>query len=121
MQTGVYLFQHKFDIKKKYIGKSMALYSDLTRLFSGLYDKPDEKMTALERELRYGTPDAKDWNVRVWGTPPDKTYLEQAKLIIQHRTLVPSGLNEEVSFVSRKDFNAFCEWYTEFRRKKRAQ
>ena len=93
------------------------LFDDLTKLFSCLYDKPDEKMSSLELELRYGSPDASQWNVRAWSHPADKIYLEQAKLIIQHRTLQPCGLNTEVNFFSRKDFNSFCEWYTDHRLK----
>ena len=118
LRCGVYFFQHKLDENKKYVAKSLTLYDDLTRLFTGLYDKPDEKMNALELELRYKSPDAKSWNVRAWSAQtPEAADLELTKRTTQHRTLQPSGLNEEIAFVSRAHFNSFCEWYTEHRMK----
>ena len=118
LRCGIYFFQHKWDDNKKYVAKSLTLSDDLTRLFNHLYNKPDEKMNALELELRYCSPDAESWNVLTWSAEtPEAADLECTKRIVQHRTLQPSGLNEEVAFVSRAHFNSFCEWYTEHRMK----
>ena len=39
LRYGVYFFQHKYDDHLQYVGKSLSLSDDLTRLFSCLYDK----------------------------------------------------------------------------------
>lgn len=115
LTSGVYLFQHKFEKDKRFVGKSMQLFNHLTKLFSGLYEKLDEDMDSFERILRYSLPDAKDWNVRVWAAHPEKVDLEMSKGIIQFQTLQPLGLNTRISFTTKNDFYTFCEWYTEFK------
>lgn len=115
MMCGVFYFQHKFEPTKHYVGSSLKLFHHLVSLFERLYEKKEDNLNNLERELRFNTPDASDWNVCVWICHADDLSLEVSKHIIEHETLPPKGLNESLEFVSRKHFHAFCEWYTEYR------
>lgn len=117
MMCGVYYFQHKFQPTKQYVGSSLKLFLELVTLFERLYEKKEDKLNSLERELRFNSPDASEWNVSVWTCHADNLSLELSKLIIQQRALSPNGLNESLDFVSRMHFNSFCEWYTEYRLK----
>ena len=119
--SGLFFFQHKFERQKQYIGKSLSLYNDLTLLFSRLYEKPTENLNSLEKELRFYSSDAKDWNVRMWQYPPDILDLECAIMIVQQRCLYPYGLNKELVISSKKDWTTFCEWYTEHRQKQKTK
>ena len=118
MSSAIYYFQHKYEETKHYVGKSNAAHTDLVTLFSRLYEKSEEKLNTLERELRFNSPDAKDWNVSIWACHFDNLDLEETKLIVQQRSLYPEGLNEQLNFTSRRHFNLFCEWYTDYRLKK---
>ena len=117
MTVGVYYFQHKFKDKKQYIGQSLNLHSDLVSLFSRLYEKKEDHLNNLEKELRYNSPDADNWNVSVWTCHHENLAFLHTKLVVQQRTLPPNGLNECIEFNSRKHFHLFCEWYTEYRLK----
>ena len=117
MHCAVYYFQHKYDPSKHFVGKSLELYDDLTRLFSRLYEKPIEQLNSLEKELRFNSSKSEQWNVRAWTHSKEELDYEFCKLIVQRKSLQPSGLNEELKFISRKDFTKFCEWYTEQRHK----
>lgn len=117
LTSAVYYFQHKFDRTKHFVGKSLQIYSELTQLFSRLYEKSAENLNPLEKELRYHSSDAQQWNFRMWQYSPTELELECAKLIIKQRCLQPHGLNSELRLVSKDDFTKFCIWYTEERRK----
>lgn len=118
MTSAVYYFQHKYDLKKDYVGRSLQLYNELTQMFVRLYEKPPNQLTPLEEELRYNSPDASSWNVRAWSHPPTALQLESAKLIVRQNSLQPYGMNKELNFECKEEFQKFCMWYTEERQKK---
>lgn len=115
LHSGIFVFQCKEPPQMAYVGKSKALRTDLTELIRGLTEKNDTSFNTLEEELRFHYPYAKQWNVRAWEYPVDQTNLEQAKLIIKLRSLKPCGLNTELEWFSREEFDAFCQWYTQYR------
>ena len=115
MTSGIYFFQHKFKRMKRYLGQSLNIHDDLVSLFVRLYEKKEDNLNNLERELRYSSPDANDWNISIFPFHPEQLCLELTKMIAAQRTLPPNGLNECLEFSSRQHFNLFCEWYTEYR------
>ena len=118
MKSATYYFQHKFDHKAHYIGKSHEVLSDLTRLILRLYEKPEDKLNVLEKEMKYKYPDANEWNVRVWACNSQQLDYEWARNIIRCDSLQPRGLNELFVLHSESEWTNFCQWYTEFRKKK---
>ena len=120
MKSAVYYFQHKFDIKAHYVGKSTDVLSDLTRLILRLYEKPESKLNVLEKEMKYNYSNANEWNVRVWGCHIQQLDYEWARNIIRCDSLRPRGLNEVFVLHSESDWTNFCQWYTDFMKKKKA-
>ena len=43
---GVYLFIHKTELHKKYVGKSHNLCQDMVHLFHRLFEKPESELVA---------------------------------------------------------------------------
>ena len=112
-------FCYRSDRKKKYVGTSYSLYVDLVQLFHRLYEKPDDRLSPIERELKYSHPDADQWFVTVQLVMnPDILPLEEAKAIVSLRMLVPEGLNSELSFQTREHWYEFSAWYKEFRKER---
>ena len=46
-KCGVYLFIHKTELHKKYVGKSRNLCQDMVHLFHRLFEKPESKWRVL--------------------------------------------------------------------------
>ena len=49
-KCGVYLFIHKTELHKKYMGKSHNLCQDMVHLFYRLFEKPESKLVACVDE-----------------------------------------------------------------------
>ena len=47
-KCGVYLFIHKTELHKKYVGKSRNLCQDMVHLFHRLFEKPESELVAEE-------------------------------------------------------------------------
>ena len=45
-KCGVYLFIHKTELHKKYVGKSRNLCQDMVHLFHRLFEKPESELVA---------------------------------------------------------------------------
>ncbi len=117
--TGVYIFTHKYQTTKRYVGKSRTCYHDLVQMFHRLYEKKEDKLSMLEKELKYNSPDAEQWSFRIYSVGnPDAVEAEANKRILLHNTLVPLGLNCSVRFTSRESFNLFAEMYASVMREK---
>ncbi len=112
--TGIYMFVHKRSPTKKYVAKSRTAYHDLVQMFHRLYDKKDERLTTLEREIRYNSPDAADWMFRIYAlSSADLLEAEANKRILENNTLHPSGMNTELKFSSKESFFKFAEDYAQ--------
>lgn len=117
--TGVYIFTHKYQTTKRYVGKSRTSYHDLVQMFHRLYEKKEEKLNLLEKELKYNSPDADQWSFRIYSVNnPDQVEPEANKRILLHNTLHPMGLNINVRFTSRESFDLFAEMYAKVMREK---
>ncbi len=116
--SGVYLFQHKYIPNIQYLTSSLTLHKDMIGLLNNLYEKKEENLNNLEKELRFNSPNADQWNVSFWKCHHEKLSFVLSKLIVRLRTLPPTGINERLEFTSRKHFYSFCEWYTEYRQGK---
>lgn len=115
LRQGVYIFIHVSDPTLKYVSKSNSLYQDLIALIHRLFEKPDNKLSPLEVELKYSCPDASEWYVRVLPVVnPDLVDIEETKMMVQHRSVWPEGLNRELTFYSKNHFYAFAEWYARY-------
>ena len=112
MTTGIYIFLHKHQKTKKYVGKSRAIYHDLVQMFHRLYQKKENKLNPLEKEIKFNSPDADQWYFRMYSVgSPDLLEVEANKRILEYNTLHPSGLNTEVRFTSKESFHLFAESY----------
>ena len=115
LHSGIYVFQCREPPQVAYVGRSKAMRTDLTALIRGLIEKNDTSFVEVEEALRFRYATASQWNLRAWEFPVSQICLEQAKLIVQLRSLTPFGLNEKLEWFSRQEFDAFCEWYTHHR------
>ena len=117
--TGVYIFIHKYQRTKRYVGKSRTAYHDLVQMFHRLFEKKESKLNALEREIKYNSPDAEQWSFRIYSAGnSDSIEAEANKNILTNNTLHPSGLNAEVKFTSKESFYRFAETYARIQRDK---
>lgn len=113
---GTYFFQHKWELGLKYAMYSHDVHAELIQLFQNLYEKPPETLNPLEAVIRYHQPDASVWSIRTWRVNnPEELGVEMTKLVIQHRTLQPCGLNTSVKFSSQKEWESFCVQYSKQR------
>ena len=117
--AALYLFLHKSDEKKRYIGKSRNCYHELVQMFHRLFEKPESKLSPIELEIKYFNPDADNWHFRLYPVPfPDNLEAELSYKIIHHGTLHPNGLNPEIKFTSKEQFYAFAESYVKLIRER---
>lgn len=116
---GVYYFVHREHKAKGYTGKSHNAFYDLVQMFHSLYDKPEEKLNPLEEELKYNLPDASGWFIRLIsvGNAASLKCMESWSIVLHH-TLQPEGLNPNLSFLSREQFDEFAEMYAKKLREK---
>ena len=117
--TGIYIFTHKHQRTKRYVGKSRTAYHDLVQMFHRLYEKKENKLSVLERELKFNSPDAEQWTFRIYSvSSADLLESEANKRILQNNTLHPNGMNTEIRFCSKESFYLFAETYAKMMREK---
>lgn len=117
--TGVYIFIHKHQRTKRYVGKSRTVYHDLVQMFHRLFEKKENKLNALEREMKHNSPDADQWSFRVYSASnSDFIEADANRNILINNTLHPSGLNSEVRFTTKESFYKFAESYARIQRDK---
>ena len=63
-KCGVYIFIHKNEEHLRYVGKSRNAYQEIVQLFNRLFEKPENKLSPIEMELKYNYPDADSWHFR---------------------------------------------------------
>ena len=115
--TGVYIFTHKHLQSKKYVAMSRTAYYDLIQMFHRLYDIKDERLNALEWEMKYNSPNASQWMVRIYSVSNAQMLEVEGNLvIISNNALQPAGLNKEVKFTSKDSFYSFAEVYAKKQR-----
>lgn len=115
--TGVYIFIHKHQRTKRYVGKSRTAYHDLVQMFHRLFEKKEDKLSALEKEMKYNSPDADQWSFRIYSANnSDFIEADANKIILTNNTLQPSGLNSEVRFSTKESFYKFAESYAKTQR-----
>ena len=88
-------------------------------MFHRLFEKKEDKLSALEKELKYNSPDAEQWTFRIYSVSnPDSMEAEANKRILINNTLHPSGLNTEVKFTTKESFYQFAEEYSKVMRER---
>ena len=109
----------RYDETKHHVTTSYSLYVDLVQFFHRLYEKEDDQLSEIERELKYFHPDADQWYLGVDNIKnPDSLLLAKSTTIVKFRMLKPEGLNSDLSFQSREHWYEFAAWYKEFHKKK---
>ena len=108
---GIFYMYHKSKKKAKYVTYSLDLSKTLCVMISNLYEKERCDLNPLEVELKYYSPSANKWCIRVWRCEKKALLLERAKRIIEYQTLRPHGLNKELKISSREVLNRLSEWY----------
>ena len=117
--SALYLFLHKSEEKKRYIGKSRYCYQELVQMFHRLFEKPESKLSPIEVELKYFNPDADNWHFRLYPVPVSGNLEAELNYkIIHHGTLHPLGLNPEIRFTSKEQFYVFAENYVKYTRER---
>lgn len=117
--TGVYIFTHKLQRTKRYVGKSRTCYHDLVQMFHRLFERKEDKLGMLEKEIKYNSPDADQWTFRIYSVSnADSMEVEANKRIILNNTLFPNGLNIEIRFSTKASFYEFAEVYAKTMREK---
>ena len=88
-------------------------------MFHRLFEKKEDKLNMLEREIKYNSPDADQWSFRIYSVSnPDAVEAEANQRILLHNTLQPLGLNSAIRFTSRESFYHFAEMYAKVMREK---
>ena len=113
---GVYFIHHRTKAQAKWVGFSPDLCRSLCGLFFQLYQKEHSKLSPLEVELKFFSPLAADWNIKVWVTDPKELALERAKKIVEFKTLKPLGLNNSLKFTTKEVWEEFTGWFAAQRR-----
>ena len=108
---GVYFMCHRTKEQAKWVGASPDLCRTLCGLFFQLYQKERSKLTPLEVELKFFSPLAADWDIKVWTAEPKDLVLERAKKILEHKTLKPLGLNASLIFTTKELWEEFTSWF----------
>ena len=121
--TGVYIFTHKLHRTKRYVGRSRTCYHDLVQMFHRLFERKEDKLNILEREIKYNSPDADQWTFRIYSVSNSisSVEVEANKRIILNNTLQPNGMNTEIRFSSKESFYRFAEVYAKHLREKAAK
>ena len=108
---GVYFMCHKTKEQAKWVGLSPDLCRTLCGLFFQLYQKERSKLSPLEVELKFFSPLAADWDIKVWTAEPKDLVLERAKKIVEYKTLKPLGLNASLTFTTKESWEEFTGWF----------
>ena len=116
---GVYLMCHKTKKQAKWVGVSPDLCRTLTGLFFKLYQKERSELSPLEVELKFFSPLAAEWDVKVWTVEPKDLVLERAKKIVEYKTLTPLGLNNALTFNGKEVWEEFSGWFSAKKRKQK--
>jgi len=116
---GVYYFVHRNRPKSGYTSKSKNAFHELELMFNQLFEKQHSRLSALELELKYNAPDAKDWIIRLLTVSSQESlHSHEIWSIVNHRSLVPEGLNQKLTFQSKEQFYDFAEKYAKKIREK---
>jgi hypothetical protein len=115
--SGIFYMFHKSKKKARYINYSLDLGRSLSDLLSKLYEKERCDLNPLEVELKYYSPSADKWCIRVWRCEKKALLLERAKRIIEYQTLRPHGLNKHLKVAGREMWAELSEWYEKHRPK----
>ena len=113
--SGVYLMRHRTKERTKWVGLSPDLCRTLCGIFFQLYRKKHSELNPLEVELKFFSPLATDWDIKVWAAEPQELVLERAKKIMKFKTLKPFGLNS-LDFTNREAWGEFTGWFAAKRR-----
>ena len=108
---GVYYMCHRTKEQAKWVGLSPDLCRTLCGLFFQLYQKERSELTPLEVELKFFSPLAADWDIKVWTAEPKDLVLERAKKIVEYKTLKPLGLNNALKFTTKEMWEEFIGWF----------
>ena len=114
---GVYYMRHRSKKQAKWVGLSPDLCRTLCGIVFKLYQKERSKLSPLEVELKFFSPLAADWDIKVWTAEPKDLVLERAKKILEYKTLKPLGLNTSLDFTGKEVWEEFCSWFTAKKRK----
>ena len=114
---GVYFIHHRTKEQAKWVGVSPDLCRTLCGLFFQLYQKERSELSPLEVELKFFSPLAADWDIKVWTVDPSELVLERAKKIVQCKTLKPLGLNNALKFTTKETWEEFIAWCAHWRRR----
>ena len=115
---GVYFMCHRTKKQAKWVGFSPDLCRTLCGLFFQLYQKERSELSPLEVELKFFSPLAADWDIRVWAADPKELALERAKKVVEFKTLKPLGLNNALKFTTKEMWEEFISWCAAQRRNK---
>ena len=114
--SGIYLMRHRTKEQTKWVGLSPDLCRTLCGFFFQLYQKKHSELNPLEVELKFFSPLAADWDIKVWAAKPKELVLERAKKIVEFRTLKPLGLNNSLKFTNKEVWEEFTGWFVAQRR-----
>ena len=108
--------RHRTKERTKWVGLSPDLCRTLCGIFFQLYRKKHSELNPLEVELKFFSPLAADWDIKVWAAKPKELVLERAKKIVEFRTLKPLGLNNSLKFTNKEVWEEFTGWFVAQRR-----
>ena len=95
----------------KFVKGSKNLCKFLYRHFKCLYKTRLEKLTSLGVELKYFSPNADDWSIKVWQFDSiDRLTMETNIKIVEYHCLRPQGLNSTLTFSSKEEWIDFVMW-----------
>ena len=109
--SGVYFMQHRTKEQAKWVGLSPDLCRTLCGLFFQLYQKECSELSPLEVEIKFFSPLAADWDIKVWTADPKDLVLERAKKIVEYKTLKPLGLNNALKLTTKEMWEEFISWF----------
>ena len=116
--SGVYLMRHRIKEQTKWVGLSPDLCRTLCGFFFQLYQKERSELSPIEVELKFFSPHAADWDIKVWTAEPRELVVERAKRIVEFKTLKPLGLNNALKFTTKEMWEEFTAWFAAQKRKK---
>lgn len=70
----------------------------------------------LQEQLRFYHPDASEWHLRIYSCRTEEVDLTLAKQVILTQSLVPKGLNTELTFAGKEAWEEFCAWFMKERK-----
>ena len=106
---------HKKKENIKFVKGTGNLYKFLHHHFKCLYRRELDKLTSLGVELKYFSPNAEDWSIKVWQYDSvDRITMETNKKIMEYRCLRPHGMISKLTFSSKEEWTDFVKWYRDY-------